>query len=149
MTSNPAAALITKEAYERLIELCLQARPIEACGILASSEPAAADSDSVPMIDRVIPITNTHINPTYAFSFSPVEWTSAIYELQKNRQSLVGLFHSHPKSDARPSSSDTAGFLPSSGLTYWIVSLQNPEQPQTQPYSAQQGAFHVLPMEIR
>jgi proteasome lid subunit RPN8/RPN11 len=149
MSNIPLTASITKEAYEQLIALCLKARPIEACGILASSTPPDEDSAAAQTtVDLIIPITNIHINPTYEFSFSPVEWTSAIYELQKNRQSLVGLFHSHPKADASPSSHDTAGFLPASGLTYWIVSLQNPSSPQVQPYRSLQGAFQSIALEI-
>ncbi|CAM4058208.1 M67 family metallopeptidase [Paenibacillus alkaliterrae] len=141
---------ITKEAYDRLLQVCLEAKPREACGILASrfsqsgSSPLSEVYSVNAIVDTIIPITNTHINPTYAFSFDPAEWTAAYYDMQNNRQSLVGLFHSHPRTDAIPSSSDTEGFLPASELTYWIVSLKDIHAPQVKPYLRDQGVFKPL-----
>lgn len=149
MLERQSYAYITKEAYERLVKLCLDAKPIEACGILAG--PAVDSGDTAghapaAVIDTVIPITNTHINPTYAFSFDPSEWTAAFYDMQKNRQSLVGLFHSHPKTEAIPSSSDTEGFLPASELTYWIISLKDSQNPAVQPYRRERSSF--VPLQL-
>ncbi|WP_424766752.1 M67 family metallopeptidase [Paenibacillus sp. sgz302251] len=142
-------SFITKNAYDRLLQICLEAKPIEACGILASNQSpsaATAGSSQAPVIDTIIPITNTHINPTYAFSFDPAEWTAVYYEMQKNRQTLVGLFHSHPRTDAVPSTDDTEGFLPASGLSYWIISLKNSESPDVRPYRLVSGSF--IPIEL-
>ncbi|MCA0754649.1 M67 family metallopeptidase [Paenibacillus sp. N4] len=149
MPECQSQAYITKEAFERLVALCLDAKPIEACGILAG--PAADSGDTAThtpeaVIDTVIPITNTHINPTYSFSFDPSEWTTAFYDMQKNRQSLVGLFHSHPKTDAIPSSYDTEGFLPASELTYWIISLKDSQNPVVQPYRRERSKF--VPLQL-
>lgn len=143
---------ITKSAYEKLIQICAKAKPREACGIVASSHTALAPTAQLSgatdyhVIDTVIPITNTHIDPTHSFSFDPAEWTTAYYEMQKNRQTLVGLFHSHPRTEAVPSSSDSEGFLPASELTYWIISLQNSEAPHVQPYRRSQGTF--VPLQL-
>jgi hypothetical protein len=58
MSNIPLTASITKEAYEQLIALCLKARPIEACGILASSTPPDEDSAAAQTtVDLIIPIT--------------------------------------------------------------------------------------------
>lgn len=144
-------SIITKEAYEQLIQLSKEAVPNEVCGIVASSMLSeqmdkTKDANQPPIIDTVIPIANNHINPTHSFSFDPVEWTAVYYEMQKNRQSLVGLFHSHPRTAAIPSSSDIEGFLPASQLSYWIISLENAEAPHIQPYRRVQGAF--IPMQL-
>lgn len=144
--------IISKAAYVRLVQICIDAKPLEACGIVASSGASSAASPVLtgeavlPVIDTIIPIKNIHINPTYAFSFDPAEWTAAYYEMQTNRQSLVGLFHSHPRTEPIPSSFDTEGFLPASELSYWIVSLRNPEAPHVQPYRRIQGVF--VPLQL-
>lgn len=141
---------MTHSAYEQLIRICRNAKPIEACGIVASAYHSAFDEDTegeaIPIVDTIIPITNTHIDPTHSFSFDPAEWTAIYYDMQKNRQKLVGLFHSHPRTAAVPSPSDSEGFLPSSELSYWIVSLQNSEAPHVQPYRRSQGEF--LPLQL-
>lgn len=142
MNAEQTKGYITKPAYDRLIQICADSKPLEACGIVASSYTAAV----YPIIDTIIPITNTHIDPTHSFSFDPAEWTTAYYEMQKNRQTLVGLFHSHPRTEAVPSSSDSEGFLPASELSYWIISLRNSEAPHVQPYRRSQGAF--IPLQL-
>ncbi|MGM0881173.1 MAG: M67 family metallopeptidase [Bacillota bacterium] len=151
MENTQLKGIITKSAYDRLLQICIDEMPLEACGIVAGSFAySAASSDPngatgrLPVIDTIIPIKNTHANPTYAFAFDPAEWTAAYFEMQTNRQSLVGLFHSHPRTDAIPSSSDTEGFLPASELSYWIVSLRNIDAPHVQPYRRSQGAFEPL-----
>ncbi len=150
MEQQPMKGFITQSAYNQLIQICKDAKPIEACGIVASSgsdlEQGSADNGKRYVIDTIIPITNTHIDPTHSFSFDPAEWTSVYYDMQKNRQKLVGLFHSHPRTEAVPSSSDAEGFLPASELSYWIVSLQNSENPHVQPFNRSHGQF--IPMEL-
>ncbi|MGO4544461.1 Mov34/MPN/PAD-1 family protein [Paenibacillus sp. 2TAB23] len=145
MNTPYAQEFITQLAYENLVSICLDAKPREACGILASSIAEGAAGDKV-IVDTVIPITNIHIDPTHSFTFDPSEWTAAYYSMQKNRQSLVGLFHSHPRTDPIPSSSDSEGFLPASELSYWIVSLRNSEKPEIKPYRRIDGQF--IPLEL-
>lgn len=155
MEDTQLKGIITKSAYDRLIQICIDEMPLEACGIVASSFANSTSSSDptgtagrLPVIDTIIPIKNMHANPSYAFAFDPAEWTAAYFEMQTNRQSLVGLFHSHPRTDAIPSSSDTDGFLPASELSYWIVSLRNIDAPHVQPYGRTQGEFVPLQLVI-
>lgn len=154
MGEKQTKGIITKAAYEQLLRICKEASPLEACGIVASSNTHSAASHTsqegieLPIIDFIIPITNIHINPTHAFTFDPSEWTAAYYSMQTSRQSLVGLFHSHPSTEAIPSISDTEGFLPASELSYWIVSLKNSDNPHVQPYRRTQGAFHPVQLVL-
>ncbi|WP_082360662.1 Mov34/MPN/PAD-1 family protein [Bacillus sp. FJAT-28004] len=148
MKSQQPSGCITKSAYEQLIRICADAKPLEACGIMASSHSSdsiSADRKDV-VIDIVIPIKNIHDDPMHSFSFDPAEWTNAYYAMQKNRQTLVGLFHSHPRTKAIPSSSDSNGFLPASELSYWIVSLLNNEAPDVKPYRRSEGSF--IPLQL-
>lgn len=148
LESQQTRGCITKSAYERLIQICADAQPLEACGIMASSQSlhSIATDQNEAIIDIVIPITNNHNDPMHSFSFDPTEWTAAYYDMQKNRQTLVGLFHSHPRTKAIPSSSDTDGFLPASELSYWIVSLENMKSPDVKPYRRSEGSF--IPLQL-
>ncbi|WP_168119349.1 M67 family metallopeptidase [Paenibacillus sp. HB172176] len=126
--------LIRRSVYEELIAICTAGLPSEVCGILIRNR----DSE---MIDEVLPIQNVHHTPLDSFAFDPVEWTQAYFNMQKNRQSLVGFFHSHPRSEAVPSMRDGAGFLPLSTLSYWIISLQDRKHPVAQPYRYANDTF--------
>ncbi|MDQ0058431.1 M67 family metallopeptidase [Paenibacillus harenae] len=137
--------LITRQAYNQLLSICLGSLPEEACGIVASRTSAPGDDLSAASpIDTIIPIRNIHSSPRTAFKFDPEQWTSAYYEMQTNRQSLVGLFHSHPSTEAIPSSLDQAGFWPASSISYWIVSLADRSSPRIQPYRRIHGGFEPL-----
>ncbi|MFF2887833.1 Mov34/MPN/PAD-1 family protein [Paenibacillus sp. NPDC057967] len=134
-------AKITVDAYEQLLAVCARPYPHEACGVLARSETSES-------IDIVLPIQNVHKQPEVSFAFHPAEWTHTFFGIQKNRQQLVGFFHSHPHSLALPSIHDYAGFTSHAGITYWIVSLQETGSPVTQPYRMRGGRFMPIPLVL-
>ena len=141
MTSEHVASIL-QTAYDELIEACRRSYPREACGVLARSEASGS-------IDIVIPIANAHQQPLHSFSFDPVQWTDVFFSMQKNRQQLVGFFHSHPSSDPFPSLRDAEGFIPQSEqLTYWVVSLLDWNKPLIQPYQHAAGRFEPLPLVL-
>lgn len=133
---------MTQQAYNELLSLCQEALPNEACGILT-----AQDDESVVIAAKSI--TNVHPTPQRAFSFDPVEWTAAFYDMQKNRQKIVGFFHSHPASEAVPSIYDETGFWPADhSVSYWIVSMLNRDKPFVQPYRRDKLLFQPLTLVL-
>lgn len=132
---------IYESAYRKLIELCTEAHPQEACGILGASEGS-------PIIDTVIPIANASPDPEDSFYFDPGEWTAAFFRMQKNRQRIAGLYHSHPASEGIPSYRDRKGFLPSPGLSYWIVAEDDSGKVCATPYRFLDGCFEKLSLVL-
>ncbi|MFC3255672.1 Mov34/MPN/PAD-1 family protein [Paenibacillus sepulcri] len=118
-------AQITREARIQLIESSLSAYPHEACGVLTGSirEPLQGTSDGIVRVNAVHPIRNAAGEPLSTFSFDPHEWVRTMYRIQKNRQSLVGFYHSHPASPPLPSDADLRGLQHGKAASYWIVSL--------------------------
>lgn len=141
MTDCQFHVSITRKAFHELIDICQSSLPQEACGVLAVSDDRTS-------IDVVIPIRNVHEQPSRSFSFDPAQWTEVFFDMQKNRQRLVGFFHSHPGSEAFPSLRDNAGFVPASGLTYWIVSLKGDEAPVVRPYQKKEACFESLTLVL-
>ncbi|GLX69245.1 M67 family metallopeptidase [Paenibacillus glycanilyticus] len=123
---------ITQSAYIQLIERCQQELPREACGVLTGT---AATQGIPAIVTHVHAITNIHEDPFRSFRFHPGEWVSVYYDMQKNRQTLVGFFHSHPTSSVTPSKRDWLG-LPASEeqASYWIISMADGPVPVVQPY---------------
>lgn len=138
--------MITSEAYEQLLSLCRYAMPNEACGILI----AEVDHDEVACtVTAAVAITNRHPHPQYAFSFDPVEWTAAYFDMQKNRQKIVGFFHSHPSTEAIPSTHDDNGFWSADGeVSYWIISMMNRAHPVVQPYKRTGRTFTPISLVL-
>lgn len=135
---------ITRQAHKQLLSYCLEAMPQEACGILAGTSETP---DSPAVVTHVYVISNVHEDPVRSFRFHPGEWVSAYYGIQKNRQSLVGFFHSHPTSSAVPSKRDWLGLPVSDDLiSYWIVSMPGGPVPVVQPFRVDGQTFRPLPL---
>ncbi|WP_162848391.1 M67 family metallopeptidase [Paenibacillus nanensis] len=134
-TSEHSVTMV-RTVYEQLIDACRLALPEEACGVLARGEHSAH-------IDRFIPVTNAHENRLQSFAFHPASWTEVFFAMQKNRQQLVGFYHSHPCSDPVPSARDLKGMIHDSSLTYWIISFKQPT-PVIQPYRSVNDRFEPL-----
>ncbi|OUM94453.1 MAG: hypothetical protein A9Z00_15265 [Thermobacillus sp. ZCTH02-B1] len=139
--------VIAREAYERLIEACKAAHPLEACGLLLAP---GGPSD---VIDWIRPVRNAHPQPDRAFRFDPEDWVRAWAEARRSRRRIAGFYHSHPASPAAPSAADLDAWrrAGSPELTYWIVSLSDAVRPAVSAWrlrSAGPGAPSV-PAEIR
>ena len=139
--------VITRDAYDRLIETCKAAWPEEACGILLS-----ADGPLGP-VDRVRPVRNAHPQPDRAFFFDPADWVRAWAETRQSRRRIAGFYHSHPLSPPAPSAADLVAWrrLANPELTYWIVSLSDKECPEISVWRLRSAGPDApsVPAEIR
>jgi proteasome lid subunit RPN8/RPN11 len=106
--------------------------PNEACGLIAGER-----RDGEKIVREIYPLSNTDRSPEH-FSMSPEEQFRAIGDIRKNGWTLLGNFHSHPATPARPSAEDIRlAFDPS--LSYVIISLQYGE-PGVKSFSIKEGA---------
>lgn len=101
-----------------LADACLTRLPNEACGVIFGRT-----HDFTTEAEGFAVVRNTARRPAEAFSFDPDDWVSTFCEAQRNRRSIVGLFHSHPEGSPIPSAEDTLGWLPWG--TYWIVAIRD------------------------
>lgn len=91
--------------------------PNEACGVIAGHRGRA---------DEIIPIPNVAADPLHAYHMDEQSLVTALISLEKRGLELVGLYHSHPKSDPIPSPTDVRqATYPDT--PYLIVSLKGGE----------------------
>lgn len=103
---------VEQGVVHRMITHAVNEKPLESCGLLTRRGE---------IIDGVQPCTNALRSRT-RFEIPPQELFEFFRALRDSGRRFAGIYHSHPKSQARPSSSDSAGFhYP--GVSYWIVSL--------------------------
>ncbi|BBH19325.1 hypothetical protein Back11_06700 [Paenibacillus baekrokdamisoli] len=121
--------------------------PNEACGVLTcshSSEMINQRQNGILSVDQIYPISNTAEHANQNFRFDPNDWITILYRIQKNRQSLVGIYHSHPSTNPLPSLADLEGMQYVPAVSYWIVSFPHLEQPDVQPYWYNRKTFTPL-----
>ena len=105
---------ISQNIIEALRQHAEDQAPIEACGYLAGKDQT---------ITTLLPMTNIDDSPTH-FAFDPAEQFQAMKDMRAQGLELLGVYHSHPESPARPSKEDIRlSFDPK--LSYIIVSLES------------------------
>jgi proteasome lid subunit RPN8/RPN11 len=99
-------------------ELIAHARddlPNEACGLLSGLAGTAR-------VTRYHPARNALASPT-AFELHPQDLVRILYRIEGAGEELAAIFHSHPRSEAIPSSTDIRHA--SYGVPYVLLSLRD------------------------
>jgi proteasome lid subunit RPN8/RPN11 len=112
--------ILPREMLEKIIAHSRAALPNEACGLIAGTVAAG-----VKKAEAVYCLKNIDESPEH-FSMSIEEQFAAIAGMRKRGLVLLGNFHSHPSTPARPSEEDIRLAFDSS-LSYLIVSLAQAE----------------------
>jgi [CysO sulfur-carrier protein]-S-L-cysteine hydrolase len=102
---------LSKALANEMIEHCLEGRPNEACGIIASANGSAV---------KVFGMTNAAGSPV-RYALDGKEQLAVYNALEKEGWDLAGVFHSHTHTEAYPSPTDVR--LASEDVPYIIVSL--------------------------
>jgi proteasome lid subunit RPN8/RPN11 len=112
--------------------------PNEACGLLAGEL-----SGEKKIVRGIYCLKNIDQSPEH-FSMAPEDQFRVIAEIRKKGWALLGNFHSHPATPARPSEEDIRlAFDPS--LSYIIISLENSE-PVVKSFRIRQGIAEDEPL---
>jgi len=114
--NNGTTLQLSHAIYSSIVTHCRAELPNEACGLLVGRGSAF-------LVERSIPIPNKHPQPLHSFAFDPIAWTSALYELERLGQQIVGYYHSHPGTPPVPSSDDAAGLHSPDSALMLILSL--------------------------
>lgn len=107
---------VCQPILKKMIEHARLEYPLECCGFLSGCRQLA---------DTITPATNEK-KSRHEFFIPPRELFGFFRELRRSSKDLIGIYHSHPQSEAMPSPRDISDFhYPEAG--YWIISLKNRE----------------------
>lgn len=114
--------ILTKQHLNEIVRHSNQGLPNESCGLLGG----ITEGDK-KIVHKVYLLNNIDNSPEH-FSMDVHEQFKAISDIRKNKWQLLGNFHSHPSSPARPSEEDIRlAFDP--GISYLILSLEQRTNP--------------------
>jgi proteasome lid subunit RPN8/RPN11 len=125
---------LKKADYERMLAHARRCLPDEACGLIAGR--TAEDGRS---IEKVYLLANGDKSREH-FSIGPAEQLGAVKDMRARGLVLLGNFHSHPETPARPSAEDIR-LARDPCASYLILSLAGAE-PVVK-------AFHLEPDLVR
>jgi len=103
---------------DRMLAYARQADPAECCGLIGGSVDGQARS--IYSLRNVAPNTNV------AYEAAPEDLFSAQRQMRERGEELIAIYHSHPRSEPKPSETDARlAYYPQA--VYFIVSLAGPE----------------------
>ncbi len=109
---------IPKTLYDQIIAQAQAEAPNECCGLLSGQDGTA---------NGIYPMTNIHQSPV-SYQIDPREQFAAFKDMRKQETELVGIYHSHPHTEAYPSATDVRlAYYPEAA--YLLISLQDPSRP--------------------
>jgi len=117
--------------YEAIVAHAGSGLPNEACGLIAGK----TDGD-VKIVEKVYLLSNPDNSPVH-FSIDPKEQLKAVKDMRVSGFTLLGNFHSHPETPARPSEEDIKMFYDSKA-SYLILSLAE-ESPVLKAFGVKDG----------
>ena len=129
----PSLIQIRREVLTQVLEEALRFPNRECCGLLAGL-------DSI--ITQAFPATNALASVT-AYEIAPDELFRLMKEIRADGLEMMGIYHSHPKGDNSPSSTDISrAYYPNAA--YFIISPL-PDSPQpVRAFSIRDGRFTEL-----
>jgi proteasome lid subunit RPN8/RPN11 len=109
---------VLRSVYEAMIAHARAESPNECCGLLAGRNGT---------ITRHFPMANVAENKTVRYEAAPPDVRRILDEIDGAGEQHLGIYHSHPKSEAKPSATDCK--LAAYDVPYVIISLKMRGQP--------------------
>lgn len=112
--------------------------PLECCGLLGGKGD---------LIDEYAPTRNVRASQV-AYEIDPREHIEIMKGLRARDRSVLGAYHSHPRTAALPSATDVAEAHYEMDFVYVIVSLER-EPPDIRAYRLERDALIEVPFEAK
>ena len=105
---------ITQSVRLAIEEHARHTDPAQCCGVLSGANGTITD---------IHPLRNEADKPETRYFAAPADLFAATRRMRESGESLLGIYHSHPRTPAYPSSSDVEmAFYPDA--VYFIISLE-------------------------
>ena len=124
--------LIRKKFLDTMVAHALEGYPLEACGLLAGTVGEAGTGQ----VHSVYPTDNV-ANSARIYEVDPKAMLRADREAADAGRELIGVYHSHTHTDAKPSPTDIAQ-APDPGWHYVLVSLRD-DHPSVRSWQIRDG----------
>jgi len=128
---------IPQNICEKIIRHARRDMPLEACGMLAGASG---------IVEAHYEMSNSDQSGEH-FTLVPEEQFQVIKAIRASGLSLLGIYHSHPSSPARPSEEDIRLAL-TPDVVHVIVSMQTQDQPDIKGFDIKNGVVTYVPLNI-
>lgn len=129
---------LTREQFDCIVEQGREGKPLEICGLLAGEihPPVEGGDVAITKVEGVYPVESDDKSPL-TYTLNSTQYLRALKEIKARDLEVVGIYHTHPATEAYPSKTDVARAhwgdtddLLFPEYSYLIVSLRDPQNPE-------------------
>jgi [CysO sulfur-carrier protein]-S-L-cysteine hydrolase len=135
---------IAPELLSEIVAHALENPRIECCGLVA----VGAGSDAVNAATRVYRAENVHAS-ALKFEIDPMEQYRLTQEIEGQGWEIGALYHSHVRSEPRPSQTDIGFAANLAGVEWIIVGLAGDGEPEVRSFLIEDGQVREVALEVR
>ena len=129
---------LDKSAFSELVREAQRDAAKESCGLLAGRAGA---------ITRILPAANVAASPATSYEIAPRELFHSMREIRAAGLEFMGIYHSHPAGDNKPSARDIAqAYYPD--VAYFILSPRRDATKPVRAFSIRGGKTAELEIQI-
>ncbi|HWR31281.1 MAG TPA: M67 family metallopeptidase [Negativicutes bacterium] len=133
--------VLSRSHYQEMLDQARSGSPKEVCGLIAGEDKA-----QLRVIKKIYPLKNMDDSAEH-FAMDPREQFTAVKDMRYNKLTLLGNYHSHPASPARPSQEDIRLAF-DAGASYLILSLAQEQAPVLRGFRIQNGEVEEETIKI-
>lgn len=133
---------IRKKLLDAMVADCLDGYPLEACGLLGGQAAGPVNAE----VSAVYPATNLAASARI-YELDPRAMLKADREAEAAGSQIVGVYHSHTHTDAKPSPTDI-GQAPDPDWHYVLVSLRD-IHPSVRSWHIRDGKIEEEPVVLQ
>ena len=130
-----ARLVLPRGLHSEIVAHARESAPRECCGLLFGDGEVA---------DRLVRGRNVHPTPETRYEIDPAQLREAIVGTEDTDRYLVGIYHSHPRTEPKPSEFDIANARWPAQV-YVLTSLRF-DTPEVLAYRITNGAARNIPM---
>ena len=127
---------INREILTEVLKHARREPHSECCGLLAGTDG---------LISRIFPAANVARNPVTNYEIAPQEVCAVMRHMRSEKIEFLGIYHSHPNSENKPSSRDIERAY-YSDVAYFIISPQ--VNPAVRAFSIKDGLVEELNLQV-
>jgi [CysO sulfur-carrier protein]-S-L-cysteine hydrolase len=129
---------IPRQIVDEIVAHSLEDAPNECCGLLAGADGEA----------RTLHRARNEFESPLRYNVHPLDLLRITTEISDAGEELVGIYHSHTRSEAYPSQTDVNLAENWPDPLYLICSVADPENPVVRAYSLRDAAIAEVPLEV-
>ena len=130
--------ILSQEHFRQILEHTRAEAPNEACGLLAGRSG---------YVTHILPAANVAENPLVGYLMDPDDQLRHFQTIEDQGLDLLGIYHSHPVSQAYPSPTDLSmAYYPEA--VYAIVSLVQSDNPVLRAFRIVEGQVSEVGFEV-